>query len=90
MEKCTCCKEEAEKTAKIRFSTLDGEEIKINICEKCANRIDEDLSCLIVCRNCRTVIWRENAEEEKVSIKVQNECSVCAEPAKGAITLPMV
>jgi len=90
MKKCTCCKQEAEKVAKIKFATLDGTEIKINICEKCANKIDENLFYIIVCRNCQAVILMENIEKEKLSIKVQDECFRCAEPAKAAHILPML
>jgi len=90
MKKCTCCKQEAEKVAKIKFATLDGTEIKINICEKCANKIDENLFYIIVCRNCQAVIWMENIERDQLSIKVQDECLRCAEPAKAAHIFPMV
>ena len=90
MNKCTCCKQEAEKVAKIKFATLDGSEIKINICGICANKIDENLSYLIVCRNCKAVIWMENIEKEKVSIKVQDECAMCSEPVKVTHIFPML
>jgi len=90
MKECTCFKQEAEQVAKIKFATLDGTEIKINICAKCANKIDENLFYIIVCRNCQAVIWMENIERDQLSIKVQDECLRCAEPAKAAHIFPMV
>ena len=90
MKKCTCCKQEAEKLAKIEFAMLDGTEIKINVCEKCANKIDENRFYITICRNCQAVVWMENIEKEKVSVKIQDECFMCAEPSKAAHIFPMV
>jgi hypothetical protein len=90
MKACTVCKQEANKVAKIKFAMLDGTEININICDKCANKIDENLFYIIVCRNCGAVIWMENIEKERVSIKVQDECFKCAEPAKASYIFPMI
>ncbi len=90
MPECTCCKREAEKVAKLNFATLDGAEFKIQICGECANRIDEKCSGLIVCRNCRAVLWMENREEDQPSIQVQEECRRCAELPEAAQIFPMV
>ncbi len=90
MMECTVCKREAEKAAKMNFAMLDGKEIKIKICEKCAGKIDENLFYLLVCRGCGAILWMENNEEEKASIKVQDECPGCAEPVKAASLFPMV
>ncbi|OPY89121.1 MAG: hypothetical protein A4E72_01209 [Syntrophus sp. PtaU1.Bin208] len=87
---CTVCKHEAEKAAKMNFDMLDGREIKIKICEKCANKIDENLFFIIICRGCGAVLWMENIEKEKVSIKVQDECPGCVEPAEASSLFPMV
>jgi hypothetical protein len=90
MMECTVCKREAEKAAKMKFATLDGTEIKINICEKCANKIDEGLFYIVVCRNCGKVVWMDNIDKEKVSIKIQDECPRCAEQAKASSLFPMI
>jgi len=90
MRECTVCKQETEKVAKVNFAMLDGTEINISICEKCVNKIDENLFYIIVCRNCGAVVRMENIEKEKVSIKVQDECFRCALPAKASYIFPMV
>lgn len=90
MKRCTGCEQEAEKTSKINFLMLDGTEVEVNICAKCANKIDENLFYIIVCRICQSAIWVENIEKEKVSIKVQEECARCAAPPRGAHFFPMV
>ncbi|SEM79584.1 hypothetical protein SAMN04489760_1492 [Syntrophus gentianae] len=74
----------------MNFAMLDGKEIKINICEKCVEKIDDSLFYLLVCRSCGAVLWMENIEKEKASIKVQDECPGCAEPVKEASLFPMV
>lgn len=90
MPECTCCKQEAEKVAKLNFVTLDGAEFKIHICGECANRIDGKRSGLIVCRNCLAVLWMENGEEDQPAINFQDECRRCADPPKAAHIFPMV
>lgn len=90
MAECTCCKQETEKVAKLNFVTLEGAEFKIQICGECAKRIEEKQSGLIVCRNCRTVLWLENREEDQPAIQVQEECHRCADLPEAAQIFPMV
>ncbi len=89
MKRCTGCEQEAEKTSKINFLMLDGTEVEVNICAKCANMIDENLFYIIVCRNCQSAIWVENIEKEKVSIKVQMNVPG-ARATQGSTFFPMV
>ncbi|OPY11910.1 MAG: hypothetical protein A4E66_01266 [Syntrophus sp. PtaB.Bin001] len=90
MKECTVCKHKAEKVAKIKLEKLDLTEIEINICEKCAGKVDDNLFYIIVCRNCGAVIWMENNDKEKVPIKVQDECFNCAVPVRASDIFPMI
>jgi Zn-finger nucleic acid-binding protein len=76
--------------AKIKLEKLDLTEIEINICEKCAGKIDDSLFYIMVCRNCGAVIGMENGEQEKMPIKIQDECFRCTESSRASEIFPMI
>lgn len=77
MKTCTSCLMKSKEVLSIDVRVFSGEDIRINLCINCINKIIKKEFFIFICQNCKKIISPSNEQKNDLQLVISDDCFLC-------------